>query len=192
MDRKYPPGSILNEADLANTFGCSTTPVREAIRRLQAEGLIEVIPYKGYLVTQASLREMQDLLELRAGLEGLAAELAATRATETDLDRLSSLAEHTFVRGNETSYRSYELVNREFHLTVAKATRNQQLYNLVETIFDQVHRLLLYDLHQANPTEAVQEHRDLIKALRMRRPALARKAMMVQILRTRERLLTGM
>jgi DNA-binding GntR family transcriptional regulator len=189
--RDYKPGEVLNETALAASFECSKTPVREALRRLQSEELVEVIPFKGYLVTQASLRDAQDLLELRAGLEGQAAELAASRALDADLDRLEALAQIGFIQGDPESHRIYNQANRKFHLEVARAARNQRLYTLVETVFDQLNRLLMVDLSNADPAEVVREHQDLVQALRLRRPAHARKIMMLQILRTRQRLLMG-
>jgi DNA-binding GntR family transcriptional regulator len=192
LSREYPPGSILTETDLAERFGCSNTPVREVLRSLQAEGLVEVIPFKGYLVTQASLRDVQELLELRAGLEGYAAELAASRATERELDQLKLLASQTFIRGDEESYIAYQGVNREFHLAVARAARNQQILGLIESTFDQLQRLLYEDLHMVEPGEAGKEHQGLVEAMRLRRPTQARRIMTMQVLRTGERLLIGL
>lgn len=185
----YAPGALLQESVLAETFSCSNTPVREALRRLQAEGLVEVIPYKGYLVTPVSLRETQELLELRAGLEAMAAEFAATRASEAELEELDRLAEQSVFSGDPDTYRQYAHRNREFHLAVAKAAHNQRLCAMIESIFDQVQRLLLADLPSADPVTSTREHQDLVQALRRRQPAEARQIMVAQVMHTRDRLL---
>ena len=95
---RHRPGAALAEQELADLYGSSRVPVREACRRLQQEGLVRGIPYKGYSVNQISLKDIQDCFDLRLALELHALEGASQRASKEDLDRLAALAatEYTF------------------------------------------------------------------------------------------------
>ena len=88
---RHKPGESLTEQQLAALYGTSRVPVREACSRLDQEGLLEGRPYRGYSVTQISLKEIGDCFDLRLGLETRALELAARRATDDDLERLNQL-----------------------------------------------------------------------------------------------------
>ena len=88
----FRPGASLTEQELAARYGTSRVPVREACRRLQQEGLLAAVPYKGYFVTQISMKQISDCFDLRLVLESHAVDLAAQRATGPELERLEALA----------------------------------------------------------------------------------------------------
>src|SRR5947199_8769125 len=87
---EFPEGSFLNEAEILTHCGIGRTPFREACNRLHNEQLLEVLPRRGYFVPELSFRTVRDLLEARAVLEGVAAELAALRAEPAEVDALES------------------------------------------------------------------------------------------------------
>src|SRR4030042_3343054 len=89
---RHQPGAALTEQGLAERYGSSRVPVREACRRLQQEGLLKAVPYKGYFVDRVSLKDIYDSFELRLALESHALTRAAERATADDLCRLAGLA----------------------------------------------------------------------------------------------------
>ena len=91
VSRILEPGERLMEVQLAEAMGVSRTPVREAIRRLELEGFVVMIPRRGAYVAQLSLKDIADAFEIRGALEGLAAGLAAERATEDDIEELGRL-----------------------------------------------------------------------------------------------------
>src|SRR5947207_4382497 len=88
LSGELPSGTRLRQEALADEFGVSRTPVREALRKLQASGLVELRPHRGALVRGLSPREIRDAYEVRAELEGLAAEVAALRIRQEQLERL--------------------------------------------------------------------------------------------------------
>jgi DNA-binding GntR family transcriptional regulator len=177
-----PPGTILVENVLASRFEVSKTPIREALALLQQDGLVESLPRKGYLVTTVSVVDQRELVELRAALDGSAAELAARRVTPRELDELERLvlpAEPAF--DARTAKRHMEM-NRKFHVAVARASGNHRLTRLVERMVDETVRLFAPGFHMG-------EHREIIDALRAGDGERARLAAMNHILMTQERAL---
>ena len=92
LEGKLKPGQRLMEVQLAEQLGVSRTPIREAIRKLELEGLVVMLPRKGAYVANMSFKDLIDVLEIRASLEGLAASLAAERRRDEDIEELEKLA----------------------------------------------------------------------------------------------------
>lgn len=109
------PGELLNEGILAEQLEVSKTPVREALNGLKYEGLVDVIPYKGYFVKNLSLKEIKDLFEFRIFLEGKAAELATVRATNDQIEELKELASKKIEGELLNSKKSFLQINENFH-----------------------------------------------------------------------------
>ncbi len=141
VEGRFRPGERLVEQRIATELDVSRTPIREAMRMLQAEGLVLVEANKGTTVRPLSIGEIADLYELRARLEGMAAELAAIRATSDQLDRLG-VAETDFaaavaahVDGNLETMRRVFRGNDEFHLIILEASKHERLVqNLMRTV----------------------------------------------------------
>jgi DNA-binding GntR family transcriptional regulator len=131
------PGTSLSEGGLAEQFGTSKTPVREALTRLCSEGLVRVIPYKGYYATPISLRDVQRLYQLRLVLETGAVDLAARVATPEDMDTLMVLA-----RVSPQEGMSFSQANTAFHLGIAVATRNDRLESILRNCLENLERVL--------------------------------------------------
>ena len=93
VEGRLKPGQRLMEVQLAEQLGVSRTPVREAIRKLELEGLVVMLPRKGAYVANMSLKDLKDVLEIRASLEGLAASLAAERISDEDIKKLEFIIE---------------------------------------------------------------------------------------------------
>jgi DNA-binding GntR family transcriptional regulator len=185
------PGQLVVETDLARQFGVSKTPVREALALLGQDGLIEVLPRRGYLVTAVTAADVYEMFEVRAALEGAAAELAATRMTADDLRRLESLTNprEALLResGERLDRRAMQRLldyNRRFHLTIARAARNARLLRLIERVLDDGMRLIASG-YVAN------EHEEITAALRAGDPTRARATMVNHVLMTQERALKG-
>ncbi len=127
----YPPGSRVTEQEIAASAKVSRTPVREALRLLEAEGLLRFVPHQGAFVTRWSEQDAEDIFELRAMLEGHAARLAAGKATVEDVQQLRQLAEDQCVEAAERSPGYLERIadlNGQFHRhlqQVAASTRLQ-------------------------------------------------------------------
>jgi DNA-binding GntR family transcriptional regulator len=185
------PGQLVVESELAQRFGVSKTPVREALALLERDGLISVLPRRGYLVTAVTAADVYEMFEVRAALEGAAAELAAARMTADDLRHLESLSNprEALLRasGQRLDRRAMQRLldyNRRFHLGIARAAGNLRLLRLIERVLDDGMRLIAIG-YVAN------EHEEILTALRAGDPTGARAAMVNHVLMTQERVLKG-
>jgi len=179
--RELKPGTILNEGVLAKQHGVSRTPVREALLMLAVENLVNPLPRAGYLVTELTMRDVQESFHLRELLEGEAARMAASRITTTQLAHLREI---------EIGVPPYvEQMNRDFHLTIAQASGSERLYKLIEQILDEVKRILSYDPYMIDPPQAYRGHKEIIEALQKRDPEAAEAAMRQHIANAKSRVL---
>lgn len=176
------PGQVLVEGAVARRFGVSKTPVREALALLQQDGLVETLPRRGYLVTGITVRDVHELFEVRAALEGAAAELAATRITPAELTELEALLVPPQASVDRQALRRHLEGNRRFHVGIARASRNQRLTRLVGRTLDEMTRLIAMGYETG-------EHAELIAALRSGDGHRARAALVNHILVTQERVL---
>ena len=191
-----PVGSRLRQEALAEEFGVSRTPVREALRQLQATGIVELLPNRGAVVRGPSAREIREAYEVRAELEGLAAELAAERISDRDLVRLreaealfresvSSLIERRARRPAPWRDESvWVRANDLFHQAILEAAGNRRLS---DTIAD-LHRSFPRDLTWAALSQSsrllaenVEQHAQILEAIERRDPAEARRRMIEHI-----------
>lgn len=173
----YRVGAALSVDALAQKHRVSRTPVRDALNRLQHEGLVIAIPRAGYFVTQMTVKDIQDVFELRAVVEAASAEMAARNITDEQLAQL----EQTLVSynaGDVDSYFRFLEANREFHYRVALASGNRLLAETVGRLLDRMQRLLFLKLDRRPAEQVMREHYELIDALRQRNPDLARKSML--------------
>ena len=185
----YRMGDKLPVDKLAEEYQVSKTPVREALNTLQNEGLVEIVPRVGYFVAHMTVKEVQDLFELRLILEGASAEMAARSITEDELQYLGNMR-CAYVSGDIDSYWQYLKDNREFHYRVALATGNERLAEAVGNVLDQMQGLLLLEAHLYDRADQfTDEHRQLVAALRKRDGKLARKVMTEAIENTRRLML---
>lgn len=184
-----PQGELLNESELASRFGTSKTPVREALTRLRQTSLVELIPRKGFLVTPISVTDIQEIFEMRLILERAAAELAAVRITEDELEQLEEYREIAAFRNEPDSiYRAIK-ANRDFHIKIARASRNNRLISALERVFDDAQRLHYIDLQMGGFIKAwSDDHGGIIDALRARDVDLAREAVAAGLRETRLRM----
>jgi DNA-binding GntR family transcriptional regulator len=165
-DGTLPPGLRLTEADLAARFGVSRTPVRGAIARLEAEGLLTRDPRRGLAVTRPDHAEVIELFVMREILEGAAARLAAQHATETEIEAMAEL-----VAGEAAALRDPDRlrdVNRRLHGLLYLAAHNRYLLRSLEQIAATMSLLPSLLASQERAEAAHAEHRLLLDALRRR------------------------
>jgi DNA-binding GntR family transcriptional regulator len=155
------PGAVIDERDLIERLGIGRTPVREALRRLAQERLVEVYPRRGIFVTGVDVRELARLSEVREVLEPEAARLAAERATDADRAELAALVEELDRGGGELM----ELDER-IHRAVYRAAHNDLLEATLEQYYVLALRIWSIALDRAHELEeAVEAHRALLEAI---------------------------
>lgn len=136
------PGGRLAVDDLKARFGTSVTPVRDALQMLNQEGLITIKPRSGYFITQITLKELRDMLELREILEVAAVERAAEAITDAQLEALKKV--HAGYTGDDDqAYTRYTDENRRFHYLLAQASGNQELALVLRGLHDRLARFMV-------------------------------------------------
>jgi DNA-binding GntR family transcriptional regulator len=154
------PGGLIDERRLVESLGIGRTPVREALRRLAQEQLVEVFPRRGMFVTGVDVRDLARISEVRAALEPEAARLAAARATEEERDELASLGDR-IKRGADLM-----VLDERIHRTVYAAAHNDLLEKTLGEYYVLALRIWKIALDRAEDLEeAVEAHRDLIQAI---------------------------
>jgi DNA-binding GntR family transcriptional regulator len=165
LDGTLVPGSLINQEALAADLGVSITPLREALRRLEAEGLVLLQAHRTLTVAPLSVHEVRELYAVRLRLDPFAAAEAASRASAEALDRIDALA----VRETEATTLGRLRTNREFHRAIYRASGNGTLADLLDRLWDQTDRYRLLALQdEQHERGAEQEHRLIAAALRAR------------------------
>ena len=160
------PGERLMEVQLAEQLGVSRTPVREAIRKLELEGLLIMVPRKGAYVADVSVKDILDVLEVRSVLEGLAAALAAERMTEEELEELELISYH-FKRCIENGD-TEGMIERDmqFHDRILNSTRNVKLIQIAHGLQEQVQRFRVTYFSEYHKSDALlSEHQAVLEAI---------------------------
>jgi GntR family transcriptional regulator, rspAB operon transcriptional repressor len=170
------PGQLIQTGQLAQRYQVSRTPVREALGTLEREGVVTVLPYRGYLVREITLEEARDIYFMRTVIEGAAAERAASRITPEQLDAL--LEPHAPSEPEGKAYSTaFDQYFNEFHRRIAAAAGSPRLADALEGLFRDVRRLQSLSSHPPSPEQIEREHLEIHAALRSRDPAQARAAM---------------
>ncbi|WP_053362587.1 GntR family transcriptional regulator [Bacillus sp. FJAT-27251] len=172
---EYAPGTLIREGELASELGISKTPVREALNGLKHEGLIEVIPYKGYLVSQLSFQELRDLFELRIILETVSSKLAIQRITKSQLDYFKRLAQKKFNIDSDDARKEFMRVNADFHCYLGEMSGNKQLADQLTSIVQKLQRGLFLASKVSSLNEMEEEHLELVDAIEMKNEARAKR-----------------
>jgi len=157
---ELPPGAVIDERQLMERLGLGRTPVREALRRLAQEQLVEVFPRRGMFVTNVDVRDLARISEVRLALEPEAARLAAERATEEEREELSELGDR-IKRGADLMG-----LDEQIHRAIYRAAHNDLLEKTLGEYYVLAHRIWMIALDRAQELEeAVEAHRDLIQAV---------------------------
>lgn len=160
------PGERLMEIHLANKLGVSRTPIREAIRKLELEGLVTMIPRRGAEVAQITEKSMNDVLEIRRALDALCVELACERITEEDLGRLKQACKAFEAAVRTKDIKKVAQADVELHDIIVQATGNQRLVQLINNLSEQMYRYrfeYIKDIGQHQ--RLIEEHRMIYESI---------------------------
>jgi DNA-binding GntR family transcriptional regulator len=183
---EFPPNTVLHQATLAKTIGISTTPLREAMRRLMSEGLVELDAHRDARVSGLTAEEARDLLEVRRSLDPLAVALAAQRRTKEDIRAMREAAASLQALPNQP--RVVDLVaHRKFHAAIYTASHNDLLISTLDALWDKADRYRLLGLQverdQSERDLKDREHAELLDAV-IRGDSDAAAAVMLQHIAT--------
>lgn len=191
---ELPPGSKINEPQLANRYGISRGPLREAIRRLEGCKLVEIKPNSGARVVSLNKTQAIEIYEIRESLEGLACRLAASRATAGDCERLRKLlAQHEQqIRDEDWTQYVQKEGDWDFHYQLVELSGNKRLFDL---LCGELYHLLRLFRHQtgtapSRPEQAFREHHAIVDALEAKDGELAELLMRRHIAGARQTLLS--
>ncbi|MGH9107270.1 MAG: GntR family transcriptional regulator [Acidimicrobiales bacterium] len=170
----YRPGERLNESSLAESFEISRNPIREALRRLQQDGLVEVRPRTGVFVASLTPSEAEDIYRIRAALEGAAAALAAERATSEDLLLMDKALQSMSSAVQRHKHAEVTRESEEFHSAIHAAAHSDRLSFMMKQIYAQVTWFRNLTLESpTRPPQAQREHLALLAAIKRRDSDLA-------------------
>jgi DNA-binding GntR family transcriptional regulator len=167
LDGALKPGDHIRENMLAETWGVSRAPIREACRILQRAGLVEIVTNKGAFVRQVSLQHVLHLFDIRGALWRLAAREATLNMTRRHSDHLEDLIRQIDAVVSQNDDRAFLILNTEFHDAILRLTHNEPLLQLQRDLFQQARlfrrRALLAQSHLAERNE---DHRRILSAMR--------------------------
>jgi DNA-binding GntR family transcriptional regulator len=191
----YAPGTALSEVTLADAFRTSRTPIREALKQLQVEGLVEIRPRVGTFVTEPSRRELVELFQVKEVLEGLAARLLAQRGMVPEIEQLEANlreSDRSVAAGDPARYA--ELVH-EFHDLIVRGADNGKLAAHYRTLMNQLayHRLVLTSLRRpGRPGASVHEHHEILERIIAKDEYGAETAMRDHVRASHRQLIAGL
>ena len=195
MKGDLAPGTKISEVLLAKTFGISRGPLREAIRRLEGRGLLEVIPHVGARVVTLSVDDLLEVFDIREALEGMACRLAAERMTDSEIAAVGAVLERhsqdEALKAGEAYYQ--EPGDYDFHYRIAHGAKNRRIAELL--CGEMYHLIRIYRFRSGavpgRAPQAFDEHRKILAALQARDGALAETLMREHIRRARTLLEQG-
>jgi DNA-binding GntR family transcriptional regulator len=190
---RLKPGEKISETKLAEDLGISRTPLREAIQTLEAEGFLKVIPRKGAVVSDFSRKDIEDIYDIKAILEGLAARLATENLTASNIQKLENIngqLRSLTLKGESSAGRFFKLHN-EFHDTFLQAGNNDRLYQLNCHLMGPFKRFRLSSL--AIPgrfEESVKAHDEIIEAFKAKDAKKAEELVIKNVLEGKKALIS--
>lgn len=162
-------GSRVSEPELAERFGISRTPIREAFRQLESEGYLTVIPRRGAVVREFSQKDVEEFYAIKSILEGYAARRACEKLTSREMDRLQSINDRLAELADQNDIKTFFKVHSDFHDLFIKAADNDKLREMITSLVNRFQRLRLMSLSMPGRMAiSVHEHEKIIEAFRRR------------------------
>ncbi len=187
------PGERLMEIHLAQKLGVSRTPVREAIRMLELEGLVDMVPRRGAVVAEITKSDLEDVLEVRAALEELAVKKACQNMTKEQIVQLKQAAKKFADCLKREDLMASAQADVDFHEIICEATGNRRLIQILNNIREQIYRYRLENLKDKSSHEnLVEEHRIICQALEERSEEKASQAIRVHIEQQRKSIIESL
>jgi DNA-binding GntR family transcriptional regulator len=171
---RLKPGQSLVESDLASQLAISKTPVRDALMKLQKEGLVEKIPYTGTYVSPINRQNLTEIFQIRAVLEGLAVRLATINNNVDEIDKLQTVIDNHALSARDNEISIASKFNSQFHDAIIQLSSNTLLSQILANFDDHLKRYRILSNYQNNRLQkSVEEHQAVLNAIRQRDPELA-------------------
>lgn len=185
------PGERLMEIHLANRLGVSRTPIREAIRMLELEGLVTMIPRKGAEVSRISKQDISDVLEVRGSLDALAVRLACERITPEEISKLESAADAFSAAISSGDLTAVAQADVDFHDIIVASSKNKRLMQMANNLAERVYRYRLeYIKDKSSHNNLIKEHREILDCIK-RGGASAAEAAILKHVKNQEEAIIG-
>lgn len=160
------PGERLMEKQLAEKMGVSRTPIREAIRKLELEGLVVMVPRKGAEVAKITEQDIKDVLEVRASLESLAVKLACEKMKKDDIANLLHVNKQFIDAAKRMDVDKVIEHDVEFHDVIYHATKNEKLIQIINNLREQIYRFRVEYIRQMQDfSNLVKEHEEIVQSI---------------------------
>lgn len=187
-----PPGEEFREGELVEKFGVSKSPIRDALQRLELEGLIEISPRRGHRVAPISISDAEDMLELRGILEAGALRAIVAHASDELIEKLAVFRDSD--TSNVSAFADY---NRNFHMEICRASGNRRLANSMAQLMENYDRLCIVSLTSTRDEvggmgDALADHVAIIDALVARNAGAAVRASTQHIAKSRRKIMQGL
>jgi DNA-binding GntR family transcriptional regulator len=176
------PGERIAEPELAERFGISRTPVREAFRQLESEGFLTVIPRRGATVSPITDRDVKEFYTIKALLEGYAARIACPKFTEKEIRKMESLNSQMSTFTENDDVKNFLRSDNQLHDVFLEVCGNEKLFSLVHTVVQQFERLRIAALSiPGRMKKSVSQHKDIIEAFKKKKANLVEKLVRANI-----------
>ena len=193
LSGELKPGDRVNEKALAARHEVSRGPIREACRRLEQAGLVEIIVNRGVFVRRLETQDAADLCDIRANLAGMAGRLVAERISPDELDRLRNMVQRMENCGEEGDISSYYALNIEFHAAILEMTRNDRLERMCSDLDNELYLFRRKSMGVGHGLQtSLVEHRAMIAAFEARDADSAERILVQHALSGKERLLNSL
>ena len=164
--QKIRPGERITELEVAERFGISRTPIREAFRQLESEGFLTIMPRKGAVVSSIEEKDIRDFYEIKGVLEGYAARQAVTRMTAKDIAHLEQLNKEIRLCAERQDVSGMNRAHNAFHDLILEACNNRKIQQVVGNLVRQFQRFRFYVASLVHVEDILREHADIVAAIR--------------------------
>ena len=190
LSGEFLPGAALTEQSLSSELGVSRTPVREALRQLELEGLVKTVPNKGAEVVGISEKDVDDIYTIRVHIEGLAARWAAENITDEDIKRLKDTLELQEFYASKGDSDRVKSLDSTFHEAVYSASESNPLRQILSQLHNYIQRSRGLSIQsEGRAVAAVEEHRRIFEAIAFRNGDLAEKEAQSHIINAKQSLI---
>lgn len=170
------PGERVHEPELAERFGISRTPIREAFRQLEIEGFITVTPRRGAIVSKITDKDVREFYEIKGVLEGCAAKISCSRLTEKELQRMEHLNKLMTGCAERGDAKTFSKIDNQFHDVFLRACGNEKLWKLLHNLVQQFERFRMASISlPGRMMESIRQHEDIVNAFRKKDAVLVER-----------------